>query len=86
MFKLVHDLGNGLCLFCSVLCFLRDLPPPEKSSTPDAWVPFIVLNNSTTFRESKATLFLTQFLFTLSDADFDVLINYFGFLDDKKPK
>jgi hypothetical protein len=29
---------------------------------------------------------LTQFLCTLSEAYFDVLIQYFGFSDDKKPK
>jgi hypothetical protein len=86
MFELVDNLGDGLCLFYSVSSFLGDLFSQEKSSTHNAWVPFIGLNNSTTFRESKAALFLTQFLCTLSEADFDVLINYFGFLDDKKPK
>jgi hypothetical protein len=29
---------------------------------------------------------LTQFLCTLTEADFDVLIEYFGSSDDKKPK
>jgi hypothetical protein len=77
MFKLVDNLGNGLCLFYSVSSFLGDLLLQGKSSTPNAWVPSIDLNNSTRFRESKATLFLTQFLCTLSKADFDVLINYF---------
>jgi hypothetical protein len=86
MFKLVDNLGNGLCLFYSVSFFLRDLLPQEKSSTPNAWVPFIGLNYSTSFCESKATLSLTRFLCTLSEADFNVLINYFGFNDDKNPK
>jgi hypothetical protein len=84
MFKLVDNLGDGLCLFYSVSSFLGDLLPQEKSSTPNAWVPFIGPNNSSTFRESKAALSLTQFLCTLSKADFDVLMNYFGFNDDKK--
>jgi hypothetical protein len=86
MFQLVDSLGNGLCLFYSVSSFLGDLLPQETSSTPDAWAPLINLNNSTRFRESKAALSLTQFLYRLSEADFNVLINYFGFLDDKKPK
>ncbi len=86
MFQLVDNLGNGLCLFYSVSSFLRDLLPQEKPSTPNAWVPFIGLNDSTTFCESKAAWILTKFLCTLSEADFDVLIEYFGFLDGKKPK
>jgi hypothetical protein len=86
MFKLVDNLGNGLCLFYSVSSFLGDLLPQEKSSTPNAWVPIINLNNSTRFHKSKAALSLTQFLCTLSKANFDVLIQYFGFSDDKKPK
>jgi hypothetical protein len=69
-----------------VSSFLRDLLQQEKSSTPDAWVPFIDLNNSTGFCGSKAALFLTKFLCTLSKADFNVLIDYFGFSDDEKPK
>jgi hypothetical protein len=86
MFELVDNDGDGLYLFYSVSSFIRDLLPQEKSSTPDAWVPFIDLNNSTRFRGSKAALFLTKFLCTLSEADFNVLINYFGFSDGKKPK
>jgi hypothetical protein len=86
MFKLVDNLGDGLCLFYSVSSFLGDLFPQEKSSTPNAWVPFINLNNSTKFCESKAALSLTQFLCTLSKSDFNVLIEYFGFSNDKKPK
>jgi hypothetical protein len=86
MFKLVDNLGNSLCLSFSVKSFLGDLLPQEKSSTPDAWVQYIGLNNSTRFCESKATWFLTQFLCTLSEAGFDVLIEYFGFNDDEKPK
>jgi hypothetical protein len=86
MFQLVDNLGNGLCLFYSVSSFLGDLLPQEKSSTPNAWGTFINLNNSTKFCESKATLSLTQFLCTLSKADFDVLNEYFGFSDDPKPK
>ncbi len=78
--------GNGLCLFYSVSSFLGDLLPQEKSSTPNDWVPFINLNNSTRFCESKAALSLTQVLCTLSEVNFDVLIQYFGFSDDKKPK
>jgi hypothetical protein len=61
MIELVDVLGNGLCLFYNVSSFLGDLLPQEKSSTPNAWVPFIGLSNSTRFRESKATLFLTKF-------------------------
>jgi hypothetical protein len=57
MFELVDNLSNGLCLFYSVSSFLRDLLPQEKSSTPNAWVPFIGLKNSTTIRESKAAWF-----------------------------
>ncbi len=72
--------------FYSVSSFLGDLLPQEKSSTPNAWGPFIDLNNSTKFCESKAVLSLTQFLCTLSMADFDVLIEYFGFSDNKKLK
>ncbi len=72
--------------FYSVSSFLGDLLPPEKSSTPNAWVPFIDLNNSNGFCESTAALFLTKFLCTLSEADFNVLIEYFGFSDDEKPK
>ncbi len=49
MFKLVDNLGNGLCLFYSVSSFLRDLLPQEKPSTLNVWVPFIGLNDSTTF-------------------------------------
>ncbi len=86
MFKLVDNLGNGLCLFYSVSFFLGNLLPQEKSSTPNAWVPFIGLNDSNTFCESKAALSLTQFLCTLSEADFNVLINYFGFNDDENPR
>ncbi len=86
MFKLVDNLGDGLCLFYSVSSFLGDLLEQETSFTPDAWDPFIDLNSSTTFCESKATLSLTQFLCTLSEADFNVLINYFGFNDYEKPK
>jgi hypothetical protein len=83
---IVDNLGNGLCLFYSVSSFLGDVLPPGKSSIPNAWVPFIKLNNSTRFCKSKAALSLTQFLCTLSRADFDVLIQYFGFSDDEKPK
>ncbi len=86
MFQLVDNLGDGLCLFYSVTSFLGDLLPQETSSTPDAWAPVINLNSTTRFCESKAALSLTQFLYRLSEADFYVLINYFGFLDDKKPK
>jgi hypothetical protein len=86
MFKLVDNMCNGLCLFYSASFFLRDILSQEKSSTPNVWVPFIGLNNSTRFHESKAALSLTQFLCTLSKADFDMLIEYFGFSDDKKPK
>ncbi len=86
MFKLVDNLGDGLYLFTVCHFFLGDLLPQGKSSTPNAWVPFIGLNNSTTFCESKTALSLTQFLGTLSKADFNVLINYFGFNDDKNPK
>jgi hypothetical protein len=86
MFKLVDNDGNGLCLFYSVSCFLQDLVQQGASSTPDAWFPFIGLKNSTTFCESKAALSLTQFLCTISEADFKVLIEYFGFNDDKITK
>jgi hypothetical protein len=86
MFELVDNDGDGLCLFYSVSSFLRDLLSQEKSSTPDAWVPFINLNNSTGFCGSKAALFLTKILCTLSEADFNMLINYTGFSDDEKPK
>jgi hypothetical protein len=86
MFKLVDNIGGGLCLFYSVSSFLGDLLAQEKYSTPNAWVPFIDLNNSTRFRESKAALSLIQFLCTLFKADFDVLIQSFGFSDYKKPK
>jgi hypothetical protein len=72
--------------FLQCVTFLRRSPSTRKSSTPNAWGPFIDLNNSTKFSESKATLSLTQFLCTLSMADFDVLIEYFGFSDNKKPK
>jgi hypothetical protein len=64
IFKLVDNLGDGLCLFYSVSFFLGDLLPQEKFSTPNAWVPFIGRNDSTTFCESKAALSLTQFLCT----------------------
>jgi hypothetical protein len=64
MFELVDNLGDGLCLFYSVSSFLGDLLAQEKSSIPNAWVPFINLNNSTRFCESKAALFLTKFLCT----------------------
>jgi hypothetical protein len=86
MLKLVDNDGDGLSLFYSMSCFLQDLLLQESSSTPDAWVPFIHLTNSTTFCESKATLSLTWFLCTMSMADFDVLINYYGFNDDKNPR
>ncbi len=86
MLKLVDNLGNSLCPFYSVSSFLEDLVQQETSSTPDAWVPFISPNNSTTFCESKVALSLTQFLYKLSEADFNVLINYFGFNDDNNPK
>jgi hypothetical protein len=69
--------------FLQCVIFLRRSPSQEKSSTPNAWIPFIDLNDSTGFCVSKAALFLTQFLCTLSEADFDVLIEYFGFGDDK---
>ncbi len=55
MFKLVDNLGDGLCLFYSVSFFLGDLVQQETPSPPDAWDPFINLKNSTAFRESKAT-------------------------------
>jgi hypothetical protein len=82
MFKLVDNLGNNLCLFYSVSNFLGDLVQQETSSTPDVLAPFIDLNNSTRFRYSKAALSLTWFLCTLSDADFNLLVNYFGFNND----
>ncbi len=66
--------------------FLRRSSSTRKSSTPNTWVPFIDLNNSTKFCESKAALSLTHFLCTLSKADFNVFIEYFGFSDDEKPK
>jgi hypothetical protein len=86
MFKLVDNMGDGLCFSYSVSSFLGDLLSQEKSSTPNGWVPSIGLNDSTRSCESKAILFLTQFLCTLSEADFDVLNKCFGFSDDKKPK
>jgi hypothetical protein len=86
MFKLVDNLGDGLCLFYSVSFFLGDLVQQETSSIPDAWDPFISLKNSTAFCESKADWSLTQSLCTLSEADFNVHINYYGFNDDKNPK
>jgi hypothetical protein len=86
MFKLVDNLGNGLCLFYSVSFFLGDLVQQETYSLPDAWDPFINLKNSTAFCESKAALSLTWFLCTLSKADFNVLINFYGFNDDENPK
>ncbi len=72
--------------FYSVSCFLRDLIQQGTSSLPDAWVPFIGLKNSTTFCESKAALSLTRFLCILPEADFKVLIEYFGFNDDENTK
>ncbi len=76
-----------VCVFFAIVpCFLQDLLLQETSSTPDAWVPFIGLKNSTTIHESKAALSLTWFLCTISEADFDVLINYYGFNDDKNPR
>jgi hypothetical protein len=51
MFKLVDNLGNGLCLFYSLSSFLGDLAQQETSSTPDAWDPFINLKKSTIFCE-----------------------------------
>jgi hypothetical protein len=86
MFKLVDNVGDGLCLFYSASSFLGDLVQQETSSTPDDWAQFSSLNDSTPFRESESALSLTQFLCTLSEADFDVLINYFGFNDDKNPR
>ncbi len=72
--------------FYSVSCFLRDLVQQEASSPPDAWDPFINLKNPIIFCESKAALSLTWFLCTLSKADFNVLINFYGFNDDENPK
>ncbi len=75
-----------MCLFYSVSSFLGDLLPQEKSSTPDACIQLTGLKIFTIFHESKAAWFLTQFLCTLSEADLNVLIEYFWYLDDKKPK
>jgi hypothetical protein len=86
MFQLVDNVGNGLCLFYRVSSFLDDLVQEETFSPPDAWAPFIGLEDSNRFCGSKAAWYLTQFLCTLSEADFNVLINYFGFNDVKNTK
>jgi hypothetical protein len=86
MFKLVDNVGNGLCLFYSVSHFLGDLVQQGTFSPPNAWAPFISLKNSTRFCDSKAAFSLTWFLCRLSEAVFDVLLNYFGFNDDKNTK
>jgi hypothetical protein len=83
MFELVDNLGDDLCLFYSVSSFLGDLVQQETSSSPDAWAPFFGLNDFNRFRDSKADWFLTQFLCTLSKADFNVIFNYYGFNHDK---
>ena len=86
MFKLVVNLGDGLCLFHSVSSFLRDLVQQETSSIPNIWVQFLSLNDSNRFRDSQAAWYLTRFLCTLSEADFDVLITYYRFNDDENTK
>jgi len=69
-----------------VSSFVKALHPQETSSTLKEWVPFINLNNSTRFCGSKAAVFLTQFLCTLSEADFNVLSLYSDeYSDDREP-
>jgi hypothetical protein len=74
LFILVDNEGDGLSLFYSVSCFLKDLLGQETSLTPEEWVPFINLTNSTTFCKSKAAMSLTQFHCTLCEADVDALM------------
>jgi hypothetical protein len=78
LFKLVDNVGDGLCLFYSVSSFLKELHSQENSTFPVEWLPYINMTDSKTFSGSKIIQDLAEFLCTIGEADLDVLKECYG--------
>jgi hypothetical protein len=83
LFKLVNNVGDGLCLFYSVSSFFTELHSQEKFTFPGEWLPYINMTNSKTFRDSNVIQDLAEFLCTICEANFDALKEFYGILRKK---
>jgi hypothetical protein len=87
LFKLVDNVLDGLCLFYSVSSFLTELHSQEKSTFPGEWSKYINMTNSKTFSDSNVIQDLAEFLCTICKADFNTIVEYYGFvIEEKKSK
>jgi hypothetical protein len=73
LFKLVDNVGDGLCLFYSVSSFFKEVHSQENSTFPIEWSPYINMTNSKTFSGLKIIQDLAEFLCTIGEADLDAL-------------
>ncbi len=78
LFKLVNNVGDGLCLLYSVFSFFKELNSQEKSTFPVKWLPYINITNFKTFSGSKIIQDLAKFLCTIGEADLDALKECYG--------
>ncbi len=83
LFKLVNNVGDGLCLFYSVSLFFTELHSQEKSTFSGEWLPYIIMTNSKTFSDSNVIQDLAKFLCTICEMDFDALVECYGDIEKK---
>ncbi len=73
LFKLVDNVGYGLCDFYSVSLFFKEIHSHKNSTFPVEWSPCINMTDSKTFSGSKIIQDLAEFLCTIDEADLDAL-------------
>jgi hypothetical protein len=78
LFKLVNNVGDGLCLFYSVSSFFKELHSQEYSTFPVKWSPYIIMTDSKTFSGPQIIRDLAEFLCTIGEADLDALKECYG--------
>ncbi len=86
LFKLVDNVGDGLCIFYSVSSFLTE-HSQEKSTFHDEWSKYINTTNSKTFSDSNVIQDLAEFFCTICKVDVNTIVEYYGFvIEEKKTK
>ncbi len=74
LFKLVNNVGDGLCLFYSVSSCLK------KLHSQGSWSKYINMTDSKTLSVSNVIEDLAEFLCTICEADFNTIVQYYGFV------
>jgi hypothetical protein len=66
-----------------VSSIFTELHSQEKSTLPGEWLPYINMTNSKTFSDSNVIQDLAKFLYTICEAGFDGLVEYYGDIEKK---